>query len=179
MAAVEENGRFEEVSFDGIVLILDQNENEGKGRLIVGETAIRWVPESREEEAEAVEFAFKEISMSAVANVPEISSDAGSCLYLQIDQERDDDGAQSDEEGGSRDVYLVGPSEEVLEAMFKAMCDGALRNPDSDADEQGQGNMFFDMDSIIAGSFDPSITGANYDPEGLEDASNGDTDEEK
>lgn len=138
--------------------------------------AIRWVPESREEEGEAVEFGFKEISMSAVAHVPEIGSDSGSCLYLQIDQEIDDADVQMDEEEGSRDVYLIAPSEDVLEAMFRAMCDGALRNPDSDADEEGQGNMFFDMDSIVAGSFDPSITGVDEDPGDFED---GDADEEK
>ena len=126
--------------------------------------AIRWVPESGEEGGEAVEFAFKEISMSAVAQVPEISSDSGSCLYLQIDSlERGDVGGESDEEEGSRNVYLIAPAEDVLEGMFKAMCDGALRNPDSDADEEGQGNMFFDMDSIIAGSFDPSMSGADGD----------------
>lgn len=129
-------------------------------------SSIQWVPECGEEEGEAVEFAFKEISMSAVAQVPEISSDSGSCLYLQIDSlEIGDAGGESDEEEGSRNVYLIAPTDDVVEAMFKAMCDGALRNPDSDAEEEGQGNMFFDMDSIIAGSFDPSMTGADGDAE--------------
>lgn len=40
MVAAEENGNFEEVLFDDIGLVLDQNENKGKGRLIVGETYV-------------------------------------------------------------------------------------------------------------------------------------------
>ena len=40
MVAAEENGRFEDVAFDGIGLVLDQNESKGKGRLIVGETYV-------------------------------------------------------------------------------------------------------------------------------------------
>jgi len=40
MVATEENGRFEEVLFDEIGFVIDQNESRGKGKLIVGETCV-------------------------------------------------------------------------------------------------------------------------------------------
>ena len=107
---------------------------------------------------------FKHVSLSALADCPErYESPLRQCLYLQIDtgdDEDDDDDDDSEEEEeeeeGLREVHMFPSSAEDLEAMFKAMCDGALRNPGSDAEEE-QGHMFFDMESAVMGSFADTV----------------------
>lgn len=34
----------------------------------------------------------------------------------------------------------------AVDALFQAFCDGAVRNPDHEAEEEGQGNLFFSQD---------------------------------
>jgi hypothetical protein len=44
-----------------------------------------------------------------------------------------------------------------VEAIFQAFCDGAVRNPDQDAEEEGQGSLFFDEDEALAGAVDVAL----------------------
>ena len=115
-------------------------------------------------------FDFTSISVSAIASYQctgEETEEEQKCLYLQIDtgDEDDDEGMEHEEdecdgEMGIREVKILFEKKEELERAFKAMCDGALRNPDSDMDDEegGSGGFFFDADSMVMGeSFDRSI----------------------
>lgn len=120
-----------------------------------------------------VRFDFTSISVSAIASYQctgEETEEEQKCLYLQIDTGDDDD--DDDEEGMEhekdecdgemdiREVKILFEKKEELERAFQAMCDGALRNPDSDIDDEegGSGGFFFDADSMVMGeSFDRSI----------------------
>ena len=102
------------------------------------------------------------MSLSAVATDP-----AGrSCLYLQVDGgDVDENGEVAgvfsngrvegrfvDAEGEAdpleslTEMFLVFSTEEDLQKAFEAMCEGALRNPDSDeegdGEEMGMGGWF-------------------------------------
>ncbi len=113
---------------------------------------------------DALVIPFKDVSLSALADCPERYADTchlGQCLYLQIDTGDDDDAYDDDDDDGEDDdrleeVHMFASSAEDVKAMFKAMCDGALRNPDSDAEEE-QGHMFFDMESAVMGSFEDTL----------------------
>ncbi|KAI8104029.1 hypothetical protein M9435_006555 [Picochlorum sp. BPE23] len=144
---------FEEHEFDTVRFIGNNDEDKGVGRLCIRERDIVW--RGRDE----LVIPFKHVSLSALADCPDkYESPLSQCLYLQIDTgDNDDDDYASEEEEELREVHMFSSSAEDLEAMFKAMCDGALRNPDSDAEEE-QGHMFFDMESAVMGSFDDTLT---------------------
>jgi hypothetical protein len=149
-------------SFAAVRLVLqDDWEDKGVGSFDVREEEVVWRQAGTEDSV--VRFHFKEISLSAIADCPVAACGDGSssegcsrqCLYLQIDGEGT--GSESEEED-FRCVYLIPvEGEDVLDAMFQSMCEGALRNPDSDADDE-QGGFFFDMASAVTGSFDESVS---------------------
>jgi len=84
------------------------------------------------------------VSLSAVAQ----DASGRQCLYLQIDGGPEngmgaenghgghDDSVEEDPFEALKEWNLVFGSEEDLQKAFQAMCDGALRNPDSD--EEGE-----------------------------------------
>jgi hypothetical protein len=63
------------------------------------------------------------------------------CLYLQIDP-------NGDQEGENEEWFLIFEDGEMLEAAFEAMCQGALRNPDSEEDDEDEGGFFYTADGI-------------------------------
>ena len=103
---------------------------------------------SERDDVDEFNVEFREISLSAIATAPDVCSERA-CLYLQLDR---DDGDEVD-----NDVYFAVEADEELERLFKSMCDGALRNPDSEEEEEGQSNLFYDMGEVMAGSFDPTV----------------------
>jgi nucleotide-sensitive chloride channel 1A len=93
--------------------------------------------------------------MHAIATDPE--SVHRPCMYLQLDQEVSDDGGSGgeDEDGSPArplpELRLVPADPAALDLLFAALCAGAERNPDGDA-EEGQGSLFFDQDEALAGA---------------------------
>ena len=155
-------------SFEAVRLVLQDNwEDKGVGAFEVGEEEVVWRHDGTEDSV--VRFNFKEISLSAIADCPVPACGDGSssqecgrqCLYLQIDGEEEAcfDGSETgDDDNEFRSVYLIpAEGEDVLDMMFKSMCDGALRNPDSDVDDE-QGGFFFDMASAVTSSFEESVS---------------------
>jgi hypothetical protein len=122
---------------------------------------IVWRPEAAT--GEDLRFEFTSISVSAIACDQTPCGESGEkCLYLQIDTAGDDDDdVEVEEDAGIEsigEVHIFFKEEEQLDRAFKAMCDGALRNPDSDEDDDQGGGFFFDADSMVMGeSFDRSI----------------------
>lgn len=116
---------------------------------------------------EELRFDFTSISVSAIASYQYPGGEAEEkCLYLQIDTDDEFDTEEDEEkedecdEGMSiREVHIFFEEKDQLDRAFQAMCDGALRNPDSDVDdEQGGGGFFFDADSMVMSeSFDRSV----------------------
>lgn len=51
-------------------------------------------------------------------------------------------------DGTKGDVCCCGPT---VEDIFKVLCDCSALNPDSDAEEEGEGEFFFDEDEVLAG----------------------------
>lgn len=101
------------------------------------------------------------------------------CMYIQIDQGSEDEGygaeGSDEEEAPSAplpELRLVPVNADMLDAMFKAFCEGAERNPDFGAEEEGQGNLFFDQGEVLAGAFDPDLDEGND----VEDLVGGDPD---
>lgn len=136
---------------------------------------ILWKSHERPDE---LRFDFTSVSVSAIAAyepIGEIRVEEGKCLYLQIDDGDDDDDDIHDDDDDDdvvedgqrsdrviREVHIVFDQKEQLDQAFQAMCDGALRNPDSDTDDEDPGGegrgFFFDADSMIMGdAFDRSV----------------------
>lgn len=84
-------------------------------------------------------------------------------MYVQLDNGDEDEGRYDDEDDEESsfpplpELRLIPGNPATLDAMFKAFCDGAERNPDVDAEEEGQGNLFFNREEILAGAFDTSL----------------------
>lgn len=111
-------------------------------------------------------FDFTSIIVSAIASYGssgDAAKDGRKCLYLQIDSGDDCDieevEGDCDEGAMDREVHVFFEENDQLDQAFQAMCDGALRNPDSDVgEEEGGGGFFFDADSMVMGdAFDRSV----------------------
>jgi chloride channel, nucleotide-sensitive, 1A len=121
---------------------------------------------------------FTNISMHAIATDP--CAVDRPCLYVQLDtgeegeifaEEHDEEGDQDPEELSQQlpELRLIPSTASALEALFQAFCDGAVRNPDSFAEEEGQGSLFFDQASALA-----SVLGATALEGGRDDVAAGD-----
>lgn len=112
---------------------------------------------------------FSDISMHAVATDP--STVEKPCLYIQIDggeendlsdgwneeeegvEEENDNGQLNgqdyEEESLTKELRLIPAEPGIVDNLFQAFCDGAERNPDAMAEEEGQNSLFFDHSSMI------------------------------
>jgi nucleotide-sensitive chloride channel 1A len=129
---------------------------------------------------------FTSISMHAIATDRETVERP--CLYVQIDADYSDDeepDLQDDEDGAfhnlQRELTLVPEDSAKLDSIWTAFCDGAERNPDPQAAEEGQGSLFFNQDEALAGAFDQALPGGDEDDEADEEDPDrfADTDEEQ
>ncbi len=82
----------------------------------------------------------RSVTLSAIAT----DASGRACLYLQIDDgsEAANGEVLNGEQGADplevlSEMYLVFSSQDDLHKAFEAMCQGALRNPDSDDDDGG------------------------------------------
>jgi nucleotide-sensitive chloride channel 1A len=96
--------------------------------------------------------------MHAVATDPDTVDKP--CLYVQLDSEQpehalDDDASDEDAEAPViPELRFIPPDPAILDAIFDSFCEGAERNPDADAEEEGQGSLFFDQAEILAGALE-------------------------
>ncbi|KAI8467187.1 MAG: regulator of volume decrease after cellular swelling-domain-containing protein [Monoraphidium minutum] len=154
------------------VAIGDEGLSLGKGTCYVTTRRIIWLATAAAAGAPPRRLAlrFPQIIMHAVSN------DAGSfpraCVYLQLDEGSVDgdaptgvgggagaaggsgsgeEGGDEGEEGVSAELRLVPGDAEAVEALFKAMCDCSALNPDSDNEDDGQAELFFDEAEALAG----------------------------
>ena len=111
---------------------------------------------------------FATITMHAVATDPETVDRP--CLYVQLDSEEepeiDDDEEEEDGDGDGSpfpELRFIPSDPSTLDAIFQAFCEGAERNPDADAEDEGQGNLFFDQMEILAGAFDAAEVAEDVD----------------
>ena len=113
---------------------------------------IIWLSSSDTAVGFAAEFAA--ISMHAVATDPD--SVDRPCLYVQLDIDDDAGQESSDEVEGSPlpELRFTPVDSSTLDAIFQAFCEGAERNPDAEAAEEGQGSLFFDQGEALAGAFE-------------------------
>jgi nucleotide-sensitive chloride channel 1A len=95
--------------------------------------------------------------MHAVATDPD--SVDKPCLYVQLDVEEPEttlEGGYDDDEDAEGPVFpefrLIPTDPATLDVIFDSFCKGAERNPDADAEEEGQGSLFFDQSEVLAGA---------------------------
>lgn len=103
---------------------------------------IAWTPNASSSSPACAErlVPLRSVSLSAIAT----DASARACLYLQIDDGSGEANGEalSGEQAADplellSEMYLVFPSDDDLHKAFEAMCQGALRNPDSDEDDGG------------------------------------------
>lgn len=102
--------------------------------------------------------------MHAVATDPDTVDRP--CLYVQLDTEESeiDEDEDEDAEGSPFPELRFVPSDpSTLDAIFQSFCEGAERNPDPDAEEEGQGNLFFDQGEALAGAFEAAEVADDVD----------------
>lgn len=76
---------------------------------------------------------YRQIIMHAISR--DAQSFAQPCIYLQLDEgDMMDDAADDDEEMLSPEVRLVPEHAQLIEGIFKTLCDCAALNPDTDVE---------------------------------------------
>jgi chloride channel, nucleotide-sensitive, 1A len=123
--------------------------------------------------------------MHAVATDPD--SVDKPCLYVQLDTELpettldDDDEEDAEEEPVFPELRFIPTNPAILDAIFDSFCEGAERYPDADAEEEGQGSLFFDQSEVLAGALEAAEVGEDVeelvgdDPERFGDAEDEET----
>jgi hypothetical protein len=79
-------------------------------------------------------LSYRQIVMHAISR--DVQSSAQPCIYLQLDEGEAMEGGDEDEDEEVLvpDVRLVPSDAQQIDAIFKALCDCAALNPDSDID---------------------------------------------
>ena len=124
--------------------------------------------------------------MHAVATDPE--SVDKPCLYVQLDTEEpvhilDEDDDEDAEAPVFPELRFIPTDPTILDAIFDSFCQGAERNPDADAEEEGQGSLFFDQAEVLAGALEAAEIDEDVDelvgddPDRFGDAENGEKEE--
>lgn len=135
-------------NFESVSLVLG-DADQGPGVLFVTNRRIVWVGGSNgSAEPSSHGVHFTDIMMHALASPSE--DFAKHSIYMQLD------GAQAgdDEDGndaGPPEVRLVPAEPSQMDAIFQALCEGALANPDPDAEED-EGDFFYDEDEVANGA---------------------------
>lgn len=163
-------------SFQKVILVLSTESDQGPGTLYFMGRRLLWL--SSKDERFNVGVPFESISMHAIANGAD--AHAGVSIYIQLDAgDYDDyDNDNDNDNNGDNDttnVYpemsLIPSDPHLIEEIFRALCDGAERNPDPDIAEEGQGTLFFDKSEALAGAeFACLAPDAMEDSERFEDA---------
>merc|ERR1719424_1075526 len=153
---------------------------EAAGTLMITSSRVVWMPSNGQQRVQGFSLYYQAIAMHAVSR--DTSDFPHPCLYVQLDAEqnisevsealrqgggpangvkRQRGGGESDEPADEaepldyQEVRLVpaAPSDATLDAMFKAMSEGAALNPDPDDGEGDgdEGDFFADEDELLAG----------------------------
>ena len=104
--------------------------------------------------------------MHAVATDPD--SVDKPCLYVQLDVEEPEIALDEDDDEDAEgpvfpELRLIPTDPATLDAIFDSFCQGAERNPDADAEEEGQGSLFFDQSEVLAGALEAAEVAEDVD----------------
>merc|ERR1740139_851240 len=132
-----------------------------------------WLPSNGQQRVQGFSLFYQAIAMHAVSR--DVSDFPHPCLYVQLDAEQNisevsdalrqaggageapAEGEEAEDEVEPVDyqemrLVPAAPSDAALDAMFKAMSEGAALNPDPDDGEGGDDDGFFpDEDELLAG----------------------------
>jgi nucleotide-sensitive chloride channel 1A len=163
-------------SFENVTLILSTDSDQGLGILYFTGGRLLWLSSKDDNLNFAVPFAT--ISMHAIAherpNATDSTTDNDTSIYIQLD-DCDNDECNNDE-AVYPELSLIPSDSHLIEDIFRALCEGAERNPDPDVAEEGQGSLYYDRSEVLAGAF--GHMDAIEDPERFEDADENEVEDE-
>jgi len=150
-------------------------DNLGSGTLVIGKDAVRWIDESKSENNGFL-LHYPQISLHAISR--DSTNFPHACLYMMVqrteygDEEMEEGDSDDERESNLKEVRFVPGDEQLLENMYKAMCQCQLLHPDpedslSDGDleytgEEGGGDA--DGHGNDDDGFDEGSNGINFEP---------------
>ncbi|KAF8071281.1 mnmA [Scenedesmus sp. PABB004] len=143
-------------SYDGVELVVgDGGASAGAGKLFITTRRIIWLGAGAG--GGCLAAGYRQVVVHAVSRGDGGGAAGASraCVYLQLDEGSDDmpgdEGEEEGEEQPSAELRLVPADADQVEAIFAKLCECSALNPDSDAEEEGGAQLFFDDAEVLAG----------------------------
>ncbi|KAK9794671.1 hypothetical protein WJX73_005045 [Symbiochloris irregularis] len=135
--------------FEAVAIVLGESEYRGNGALCVTNRRICWQDQSHTDTGYAV--AFTDIGLHAIAT--DSPGDGKACIYLQLAGETPADADVEEDALLSKEVRLVPGNPDLLQDLFKVLCNCAALNPDPGQEEDEEdGEFFYDQDEVLTGA---------------------------
>ncbi|CAM6099263.1 unnamed protein product [Calypogeia fissa] len=145
----------------GMGIVFGEGALQQPGTLYVTTRRLIWFSDDDHQKGYAVDF--KSLSMHAISRDPEAYPVP--CIYTQIESAADEEDWESVEEGDEEllenenhveedlstvsEMRLVPREPNGLDQLFQVLCDCALLNPDSDGEQEGEGEFFFNVNEVL------------------------------
>mmetsp|Transcript_14410 Transcript_14410/g.31164 ORF Transcript_14410/g.31164 Transcript_14410/m.31164 type:complete len:231 (+) Transcript_14410:55-747(+) len=147
-----------------VSLVLGDDLDAGTGTLYITTSRVVWISSTQQH---TFALTYRQIVMHAISRSNAAVGKA--CIYLQLDDGSEDMNDDYGENGSDADghengelpdvaaeLLLVPEDESKVDDIFKALCDCAALNPDTE--EEGEGEFFFDEAEVMAGLDDETRT---------------------
>lgn len=147
----------------GTGIVFGEGQLQQPGTLYVTTWRLIWLSDDDLRKGYAVDF--RSLSMHAISRDPEAYPVP--CIYTQIEGGADEDEWDELEDGDEEllenenhveerdnlskvsEMRLVPRDPNGLEHLFQVLCDCALLNPDSDGEQEGEGEWFFNVNEVL------------------------------